>query len=194
MSEITWSRSNCVACCSSSATGHLPRQLVTLHEGDGRSSCARWQGVQDYAASTCRAGCSLPFLTPLIRCAQGRDPRAGGDGSSSPRSARCRLLTDAVEKVAAEKLWNTILQQSNPAGRSLESTLRIRDLILNQCLPAGARKILFRQYPPTADLTLANSRLKFSFTGLVPTSHIACRDVVSFELHCAWPEPWRRAT
>jgi hypothetical protein len=34
------------------------------------------------------------------------------------------LLTDAVEKVTAEKLWNKNTQQSNPREWILESTLR----------------------------------------------------------------------
>jgi len=32
------------------------------------------------------------------------------------------LLTDAVEKVAEETLWNRNAQRSNPTGRFLEST------------------------------------------------------------------------
>jgi hypothetical protein len=36
------------------------------------------------------------------------------------------VMTDAVEKVAEEMLWNRNAQRSNPASRFLESTLRIR--------------------------------------------------------------------
>ena len=35
-------------------------------------------------------------------------------------------LTDAVEKVAKEMLWNRNAQRSNPAARFFESTLRVR--------------------------------------------------------------------
>jgi hypothetical protein len=73
---------------------------------------------------------------------------------TSERCRELRTLTDAVEKVAAEKLWSKNTQQSNRGEWIFESTLRIAP-DLESILRTRMSKILFRQHRPKAALVSA---------------------------------------
>jgi hypothetical protein len=75
-------------------------------------------------------------------------------------------LADTVEKVAKEMLRNQIAQQSNPAGRSLESRLRPSKLILNQSFSANPPKSFFNSIDPNQTLGSRRVYVSSSEVGL----------------------------
>jgi hypothetical protein len=75
----------------------------------------------------------------------------GGEAQIFCSLSALPVVTDAVEKVSAKKLWNSNLKRWNPANRFLNQdcafVLGLESMLLRDPL-----KILFQQHRPAADM------------------------------------------